>query len=357
MKNEKIIQSKLYTIYIDNNVLKKLSAFLKKEKYSDFFILCDQNTMKHCLPVLISSCKLLAKAEIIETENGEDSKSLEVASYIWQTLLEKKADKKTLIINLGGGVICDLGGFVSSVYKRGIDFINIPTTLLAMADASIGGKNGINFLNIKNAIGTITQPKSVFIYPPFLKTLPKRHYLNGMAEIFKTAIISDKLLWKKLLPGIYSLKEDELIYKSISLKHKIVQKDPLEKNIRKALNFGHTIGHAIEAVLLNTKDELYHGEAVNIGMIAESFIAHQKKLIRKDELNEIISGIKNTFTLNAVPVNHFGTIYISILNDKKNNNGRLLFSLIKGIGKPAINEAVNEKQIITALEFYNSVVK
>src|ERR1700740_318452 len=193
-----MIKSLGYTIYTGKPVFKDLNSFLKKQKYSSYFILCDENTLKNCLPILITQCKELKDAEIFKIESGEGSKSLQLCSQLWEALLSYNADKNSLIINLGGGVISDIGGFIASVYKRGIDFINIPTSLLAMADASVGGKTGIDFSGLKNVIGTITQPKGVFIFPDFLNTLPERHIANGMAEVYKIALISDKIFWKKL---------------------------------------------------------------------------------------------------------------------------------------------------------------
>ena len=346
-----------YKIEIGKKSLSALSSFLKKEKYSQYFILCDENTLKHCLPVLISKCKILNKAEIIEIESGESSKNIVVCSQIWQTLIDFNADKKSLIINLGGGVVSDLGGFIAATYKRGIDFINIPTSLLAMADAGVGGKTGIDFAGVKNSIGTITQPKGVFVYPDFLKTLPPKHFDNGLAEIYKIALISDKTFWKKLSAQNGFKNSEEIIQKSTHLKNVIVKKDPYEKNIRKSLNFGHTIGHAIEATLLGTKHELLHGEAVLVGLICESMISAQKKLISKNECLDILNILLDQFIFSPIPESFFNAILNFIENDKKTSKGIIKCVLLNGIGKYKINVDVSAEQIKESLQFYNSIIK
>ena len=284
-----VIKSLGYNLVIGNEALKSLSVFLQKKKYSSIYILCDDNTLKFCLPALIISCQKLKKAEIIEIENGEASKSIEIVAQILQTLVENQADRNSLVINLGGGVVSDLGGFCASIYKRGIDFINVPTSLLAMADASVGGKTGIDFGGLKNSVGTFAQPRAVFINPGFLETLSVRHFKNGLAEIFKIALVSDKKLWAELTDKKKSIGSSQLITKSLLLKNKIVLKDPYDQNLRKTLNFGHSIGHALESLLLGSKAEMLHGEAIVVGMIIESSMAFQNKLITKEELAEISS--------------------------------------------------------------------
>ncbi|HWY10246.1 MAG TPA: 3-dehydroquinate synthase [Bacteroidia bacterium] len=356
-----MIKSLGYTIYVGEKVFKDLSSFLKKQKHSNYFILCDENTIKNCLPTLVVQCKELKDAEIFEIESGENSKNLQLCSQLWEALLGYNADKNALIINLGGGVVSDLGGFIASVYKRGIDFINIPTSLLAMADASVGGKTGIDFLGLKNVIGTITQPKGVFVYPEFLETLPQRHIANGMAEIYKMALISDKILWMKLQTA--KILDDEFITKSVALKNNFVKKDPSDKGIRKALNFGHTVGHAIESVLLASEVDILHGEAVLAGMICESKISLKKKLISKKEFDEIVNTLTTKFTFAPLPSLLFGEMVKATINDKKNtcsglsrnNKLQIQCALLNGIGKNKINVPVAPMEILESLEFYNSI--
>lgn len=349
----KAITSIGYSIYTQNNSLEQIAIFLKKQQYSQFVVLCDENTFTHCLPVLLQAIEVLNKAEIIEIESGESSKNLEITTHIWQSLIDLNADKNSLLINLGGGVVSDLGGFVASVYKRGIDFINIPTSLLAMADASVGGKTGIDFSGIKNSIGTITQPQAVFVHVDFLQTLSNRHLKNGMAEVYKIALTLDASFWSKITSTQHALSIEQIITKSIQLKNNIVKKDPLEKGIRKVLNFGHTIGHAVESVLLKTKTPLLHGEAIIIGLVAESWISYHKKLISKTELNEITSTLINLFKPLSFDFNYFEELIKIIQQDKKNKNGKINCVLLNGIGNYQLDIAITPIQIEKALQFYN----
>jgi len=347
------IKSNGYSIFIGEDVFKAITSFLDKNAYSSYFILCDENTLQCCLPVLISSCPKLASAGIIEIENGETSKSLEFSSHIWQTFMENKADKRSLLVNLGGGVVSDLGGFTASVYKRGIDFINIPTSLLAMADASVGGKTGIDFNGVKNSIGTFAQPKAVFVQPSFLMTLTERHFQNGLAEIYKIALVNDKKLWEDLKEG---LNAEILVQKSIALKNKIVLKDPFDKGIRNVLNFGHTLGHAIEAVFFENKYGLLHGEAVIIGMVMESHIAWQKKMILKKELMEVVSVLRESFILYDLHKLESETVLDLMRNDKKTSSDKFYFSLINKLGSCKTNVEVSRKQVLKALDYYNTLI-
>lgn len=350
-----VIKSLGYNICVGKDALKKLSAFLKRSNYSSLFIICDENTIQFCLPTLIMTCPALKEAEIIELESGEESKSLDFSAHIWQTLIENKADKNSVIINLGGGVVSDIGGFCASTYKRGIDFINIPTSLLAMADASVGGKTGIDFAGLKNSIGTFTQPKAVFVYPEFLKTLPQRHYKNGLAEVFKIALISDNVFWSVLKALKPDHNSEQLITKSIALKNKIVLKDPFDKGTRKILNFGHTIGHAIESLLLGTLNELLHGEAIAIGMLVEAHITFQKKLISKTEFEEITSTLKKTFPPPKIELS-LDSILELLKNDKKTTKNKFRFALPNKIGAGKIDVEVNETHIKKAFEYYNTSI-
>lgn len=349
-----IIKSNGYQVVIGKESFKAINAFFTKNSYSSYFILCDENTLQHCLPALVTSCPKLSSAEIIEIESGESGKSLEISANIWQTFIENNADKKTLLVNLGGGVVSDLGGFTASVYKRGIDFINVPTSLLAMADASVGGKTGIDFANLKNSIGTFAQPKAVFINPDFLLTLSERHFQNGLAEIYKMGLICDKKFWKELQQ---SVKPEMLVTKSIALKNKIVLKDPFDKGIRNILNFGHTLGHAIEALLLGSQNELLHGEAIITGMILESHISYQKKMLSKSELTEIAFEFQSSFSLPSIKEIPVASIIDLIKNDKKTTKNKFRFALIDKIGSCKFDVEVSETQIRKALDYYNTLLK
>lgn len=348
-----VISSTGYKVTTGPKSLAQLNTLLRNKKYSSVFILCDENTLLRCMPMLIVACPALQDAQVIELEAGEQSKTLEVCGMVWQTLAENGAGRDALLLNLGGGVVSDLGGFCASAYKRGIDFINVPTSLLAMADASVGGKTGIDFGGYKNMIGTFAQPNGVFVFPAFLQTLPQRHIANGMAEIYKIALVSDKTFWQKLHRSAMNTVAETDIAKSIALKNKIVLKDPFDKSVRKALNFGHTIGHALEAQRLGGKNELLHGEAILAGMVAESHMAFQKKLITKKELQEVTEFLFRQLHTKTGKLN-FDDLSSYLINDKKVTGGKLLFSLPNGIGKCAIDVPVSEKQIKVALDFFNS---
>jgi 3-dehydroquinate synthase len=330
-----------------------LNRYLKKNRFSKIFILADTNTFLNCYPLLAQNCEALQHAEIIEIEPGEENKSIENCMGIWQTLTEAQADKQALLLNLGGGVVCDLGGFAASTYKRGISFIHVPTSLMAMADASVGGKCGIDFMGIKNNIGSIIQPDAVFIQPVFLNTLPQRHLKNGLAEIIKMAFISDAGLQTILLDKKTRL--DNIIKTSVIRKWEIVKKDPLDKNIRQSLNFGHTFGHAIESALLLSKKELLHGEAIAIGMLLEGHISLQLKLITKNHFQKLQNMIVPYYGMPKFNQAELKKVQNFMLQDKKNKDSEIRMSLIEGIAGCRIQTTVTRNQINCALEFYRSI--
>lgn len=329
-----IIKSTSYSIYIENNTFKSLNTFLSKHNYSKYIIICDENTSNYCLSHLLFSCKTLTAAEIIELESGEQNKTLETCLQVWGALTDIGADKKSLIINLGGGVITDLGGFVASTFKRGIEFINIPTTLLAMVDASVGGKTGVDFEGIKNHIGTTYVPKGVFVNAQFIETLNQRQITNGYAEIIKIALIADKAFWNTLkkFKKTNQFYSETIIAKAIELKNNIVKKDLHEKHIRKSLNFGHSIGHALESTLIEQKKDILHGEAVAYGMIIESEIAYILKHITRKELQEIKDYIGLIYKKINITSATKKMMLKYIMHDKKNIGNNLCLSLPKSIG-------------------------
>lgn len=349
-----VIKSTSYSVYIGDKSFDALNTFLKKGNYSGYFLICDENTFEHCLPNLLFNCPLLNEAEIIELESGEQHKQLETCVQVWGALTDAGADKKSLLINLGGGVITDLGGFVASTFKRGIDFINIPTTLLSMVDASVGGKTGVDFDDIKNHIGTTYEPKGVYINPVFLETLPERHVRNGYAEIIKIALIADLNFWNDIkqsstTPHFYS---EELIIHAIELKNTIVKKDLYEKDLRKSLNFGHSVGHALESALLKQHKDILHGEAIAFGMIIESMIAYQLKQITKKEMNDICGYIDSIYTKIKLSSDTKKLLLEYIFHDKKNEDGSLNFALPHSIGNYKLQSGITEEQIKEAIALY-----
>src|ERR1700749_4884910 len=284
-----------YPIYFENT-LAELVAFINKGNYSRFFVLTDENTGKYCLPVIRKHIDKLDNFDIIEINAGEESKNIDFCVDVWKMLIDFNADRQSLLINLGGGVITDLGGFAASTYKRGIDFVHVPTTLLSQVDASVGGKTGIDLDNVKNIIGTFTQPKAVFIEHEFLQTLPARQILSGLAEMLKHGLIFDAGYWKELKISNLHNPSAALVYHSVEIKNKVVIEDPHEKGIRKSLNFGHTVGHAIETYsLMNDENPLTHGEAIAAGMICEAKLSNLKIHLDDSELQEITDVIMGLY--------------------------------------------------------------
>lgn len=349
MKN---ISLKDYEIRLDDT-LESLPDFIIAGKYSTVFVLVDENTKQHCLPVLKS---VYADILVIETQSGEVHKNLNTCETIWQQLIEKNADRKALFINLGGGVIGDMGGFAASCYKRGIEFINIPTTLLSQVDSSIGGKLGIDFQYGKNLIGLFRNPKLVLIATPFFKTLPERQFVNGWAEIFKHALIQDAALWEsyKTLDNLH-VDMNTIVYQSLLIKKKVVEADPFEKGLRKILNFGHTIGHAIEAYALEkSPDSLLHGEAIAIGMICEAYLSVKKCGLSEAALKEIKTVLLKHFSKQNIADFDTAKLLQIMSIDKKNEGATILAALLSEIGTCQYNIAITQAEMIESLEFYSS---
>ena len=350
------IQSNTYTIYFNDSSFSYLENLLKPDVYSKIFVLVDENTNEYCLPYFLSNLPTEIEIEIIEIEAGEEHKNMYTCMDLWHTLIDLEADRKSILLNLGGGVITDIGGFIASTFKRGIDFINIPTTLLAMVDASVGGKNGVDLGSLKNQIGVINEPKAVIILSKFLETLPSNQMRSGLAEMLKHGLIFDKLYWDKLknLNDLNTDDLDVLIKQSIEIKNEIVSKDLKENGIRKALNFGHTLGHAIESYFLESEDEkqLLHGEAIAIGMILESHLSYQSNLITKEDFAEIKYIITDVFEKIQFNESDILKIMNLLVFDKKNEFGNVQFTLLNKIGESKINQIVDESFILLAFEDY-----
>ena len=346
-----------YNVYFDSKGYKTLAEMLKPSHYSKIFILVDENTSQYCLPHLLNNLATEIEIEIIELEVGEIHKNIATCTEVWGALSELGGDRKSILINLGGGVISDLGGFVACTFKRGIDFINIPTTLLSMVDASIGGKNGVDLGNLKNQIGIIREPKAVIVDTQFLNTLPQNEMRSGLAEMLKHGLIFDKKYWDKF-KDLKSLNTDnlnELIHQSIEIKNEIVCEDLTENGIRKSLNFGHTLGHAIESYFLenDNKTSLLHGEAIAVGMILESFISREKELLTNEEYQEIKYIINDIFERIEFSQIDIEKIIELLIFDKKNEFGKVQFALLDGIGKIKINQESDNVLIYKAFEDYS----
>ncbi len=349
------IQSDNYPIFFENSI-GELVKFVKNGRYSRFFILTDEHTGEFCLPALKEHFADDDNFDIIEINAGEESKDINFCIGIWKMLIDFGADRQSLLINLGGGVVSDMGGFAASTFKRGIDFVHVPTTLLSQVDASVGGKTGIDIDSIKNIIGTFTQPKAVFINYEFLKTLPARQILSGTAEMLKHGLIADADYWNALKNSDLSIPSEELIYRSVEIKNKVVLEDPTEKGLRKCLNFGHTIGHAVETnSLLNDKNPITHGEAVAIGMICEAFLAHKKIGLRIEELTEIVNVISSLYPKYDIKDADYDFLCSLMLKDKKNQNGKINCTLLTHIGMCCLDNICTNEELCESLSYYSSL--
>ena len=347
------IKSISYPIYFENSI-SELAKFIEQGKYSRFFILTDENTAEHCLPLVKEKISHLENYDIIEINAGEESKDIDFCIGIWKMLIDFGADRKSLMVNLGGGVISDLGGFAASTYKRGIDFVHVPTTLLSQVDASVGGKTGIDIDSIKNIIGTFTQPKAVFIEYDFLSSLPDRQILSGLAEMLKHGLICDVAYWNLLKSSDLEHPSVELIYRSVEIKNKVVIEDPKETGIRKSLNFGHTIGHAVEtySLLHDEGRHLSHGEAIAIGMICEAWLSHKKIGLSSEELTEITDVISGLYPKYMIEESANEELYALMQKDKKNQNGKINCTLLTHIGQYSVDNICTEDELCESLKYY-----
>ncbi len=345
-----------YPIYFNDNSYDELNRHLAENGYSKIFILVDSNTVDICLPNFISRVETDRAIEIIEIDAGEHAKIIETCVGVWNALTDLGADRKSLLVCLGGGVVTDLGGFVASTYKRGIAFINAPTTLLAMVDASVGGKNGVDLGSLKNQIGVINVPELVLIDTTFLASLPQNEMRSGLAEMLKHGLIADAGYWQQFgdLSQLDLTDLDLLIHRSVIIKNQIVLQDPTEDGIRKALNFGHTLGHAIESHFLQSdhKPTLLHGEAIAAGMILESYLSMRLGLISESEYQEIKSTVKTLFGTLEITSEDESAIIELLIHDKKNEYGKVQFALLKGIGNVQIDQTIDDKLIVAAFSDY-----
>jgi 3-dehydroquinate synthase len=348
------ITTKNGTIYFDDEAYYKLRLHLKEKKYSKVIILVDENTSKHCLPEFRANMGGKFDFETIQIRSGEIHKNIESCMEVWQQLSEMDADRRSLLINLGGGVITDLGGFVASTFKRGIDFINVPTTLLSMVDASIGGKTGVDLGVLKNQIGVFKNPQMVLIVPDYLSTLDKRQLNSGFAEMMKHGLIASGSYWMTLKKVDSFENLDKHIYESLKIKNDIVSQDPKEKNLRKILNFGHTFGHAIESYSLedNNLPPLLHGEAIAIGMILEAYLSNRIIGLGMHQLEDIKAEFTKRFKKVDFTDDDVEQIVDLLKFDKKNTRGSINFVVLKRIGDTIIDNKIPKELFQEAFSYY-----
>ena len=345
-----------YEVVFGDAGVESLNQLLKQAHYSSLFILVDSNTHPDCLPLLLEVLETDRTVDIIEIEAGEEHKHIETCMGVWETLSENGADRKSVMINLGGGVVTDLGGFVASTFKRGIDFINIPTSLLAMVDASVGGKTGVDLGVLKNQIGVIQQPQLVWVSDSFLGTLPKEEFRSGYAEMLKHGLIADPAYWKQLADYSQFTTESLLptIHHSVGIKNEVVKQDPTEQGWRKILNFGHTLGHAVESYALQSPDQktLLHGEAIAVGMVLEAYLSVSLCGMPMSVAETIKKVFLSIFDKEEFSPTAQKKILELLIFDKKNSHGQVNFMLLEAIGKPKLDVQVPSALFPEAFEFY-----
>jgi len=324
------------------------------EKYPRYVLLVDDNTRDHCLPVFKTHLPELHNADVICIESGEEKKNLDQVLFCWKELTRLNVDRDALTINLGGGVLTDIGGFVAATYKRGIDFANVPTTLLGMVDASIGGKTGIDFGKFKNQVGLFVDPVAVIIDPVFLKTLEEKHWQSGFAEVLKYGLIMDHELWQWLYGKNFHEIDfwDKIIVRAARDKIDIVRHDFEEKGVRKNLNFGHTVGHAIESYFLKMNRPITHGQAIAAGMICEAYISEKMTDLECSHKEEIVDMIDKNFSRLSITKEDIPMLLDLMRQDKKVREGKLRFSLLKRLGKAVHDKEVSTGVVLESLEFY-----
>lgn len=341
--------------YLCKCMYKQLISKYSKGNYSKIFILADTNTAKYCLPLLPDTLK--KNSTIIKIKPGEKNKTIETVQLICQTLIKSGADRKSILLNLGGGMVSDIGGFCASIYMRGIDFINIPTSLMGMIDAAHGGKTGIDFNLTKNTLGTFNPPQEVIIDYRFLKTLPVREFTAATSEMIKHSLIADKKYFRELLvhksTSEYANKRH--ISKSISIKKRIVRLDPYEKNIRAYLNFGHTIGHALESTSLNTPNPILHGEAIAAGLVCECYISHILAGFPAKSLGQICGWYLRNFKKPKLSSSQKVDLMHYLNKDKKNHQNQIRMVLLAKPGKPYGLISVSKGSIDESLLFLENL--
>jgi 3-dehydroquinate synthase len=345
----------LEAVIFSSDLIHDLRTTLRKINFSKLGVITDSNTIKYCYPLIKEA--LPEDHLVYDFPAGEINKNLRTCEGIWHWMTDAVMDRNTLIVNLGGGVVGDMGGFCASTYKRGVKFINLPTTLLSQVDASVGGKLGIDFNGFKNHIGVFNEPEQVMISSHFLKTLPHQELRSGYAEVIKHSLIYDFSYFNTLkeVQDWENQAWDKIIEHSVGIKKEVVTKDPKEAGLRKILNFGHTIGHAIETYYLDTEKHLLHGEAIAAGMIMEAFLSHKNCGLNEHQLSQLIQLILQIYGKVEIPANHHPSIIALCAQDKKNEGHQINFSLLTEIGQCTYNVLITIDEINEALQFYNQL--
>lgn len=341
-------------VIISKDLKQDIADVVGRIEHDRLFVLTDTTTLELCWPV-VSSLPCLESAQMITIGDTDDNKTLDSLVHVWTALQQGGATRHSLLINLGGGMVTDLGGFAASTFKRGLAYINIPTTLLSQVDASVGGKTGINFGGLKNEIGVFNQAASVILSSDFLRTLDLENLLSGYAEMLKHALISDEKSWAELLR--FDLEELDyeqlgtLVAKSVAIKEGIVEQDPTEKGLRKALNLGHTAGHALESLAMEEGRTILHGYAVAYGLICELYLSVVRCNFPKDRLRQTVQFIRQHYGCFDIDCKKYEHIYQLMTHDKKNMGDTINFTLLAGIGDIRINQQATKDEIFEMLDF------
>ncbi len=348
-----------YQVVFEDSMAKLVRFVNANYPHSKRYIIADNNTLEHCLPIIDKYLgEMKVEQRVFKLEPGEDSKSMDLAYQLWENFTDLGISRGDVILNIGGGVVSDLGGFVAATYKRGVDVINVPTSLLAMTDASVGGKVGVNFNQLKNHLGYFSDPKGVFIHTDFLNTLPDREFVSGYAEMIKHALISDKSTWVRMIeqgaPSVGFVTE--ILPASVAIKYHFVKQDPFDKGIRKVLNFGHTMGHAIETLFMDSDTEVLHGEAVAAGMICAAYVSHIEAGLAKVDVVAISNLLQEVFDLEFVTWLMAENLELPLKHDKKNAGTELRFVLLTESGKAIYDQPVSMELALRSFEFVQSVV-
>lgn len=341
-------------IIISQDLLRDVAEAIARCPHDRIFVLTDTTTVELCWPI-IKALPEFETAQMITIGATDEHKTLESLAFVWRSLQEGGASRHSLLINVGGGMVTDLGGFAASTFKRGLAYINIPTTLLSQVDASVGGKTGINFGGLKNEIGVFNCAQSVILSSEFLRSLDQQNLLSGYAEMLKHGLISDTESWKELLR--FDLEEIDygqlgsLVAKSVQVKERIVEEDPTEKGIRKALNLGHTVGHALESLALEREKPVLHGYAVAWGMICELYLSVIKCGFPKDKFRQTVQFIRANYGDFPLDCKQYDRLFEFMKHDKKNEAGIINFTLLADIGDIRINQQATKEEIFESLDF------
>lgn len=341
-------------VIISQNLLKDVEAAISRQTFDRLFVLTDTTTVRLCWPI-VKPLSCFDTAQLITIGDTDENKTLDSLSQVWTALQKGGATRHSLLVNLGGGMVTDLGGFAASTFKRGIAYINIPTTLLSQVDASVGGKTGINFGGLKNEIGVFNCANSVILSSEFLRSLDLKNLLSGYAEMLKHGLISDEGSWAELLRfdlnNLDYNKLGELVAKSVAVKERIVEQDPTEKGLRKALNLGHTAGHALESLAMEEGRTILHGYAVAWGLICELYLSAVLCDFPKDKLRQTVQFIRQNYGDFALDCKEYERLFEFMKHDKKNEGDNINFTLLGGIGNILINQQASKEDIFEMLDF------